>query len=54
MYRSFCYCISLNNFSLEIRYADGNGEHLADFTNIKDLKTYVNKHFNGLNVLLLT
>ena len=53
-YRLVCYHITSNKFSLEIRYDNGNGEHLADFTNTEDLKTYVDKHFNGLKVILLT
>lgn len=49
-----CYHASINKFILDIKYADGNGEHLADFTNMKDVEYYVRKHFNGQRVLLLS
>ena len=37
-YRLVCYAITGDKFSLGIRYDNGNGEHLADFTNVEDLE----------------
>ena len=52
-YILICRQVSINNFCLEVRYSNGMGEHLANFTTLKDMETYLHKYYPGLKVLLL-